>query len=112
MYDEFFNCSDRDRAIFEAGIKLGSIFHQYIGNTMKYEDKDKMEKAIKASLLAQPYCEYADVNLILPEKKERDYVSITENMFKISVRINVNGYVINGFLEYMDKYRYPLIYFK
>ncbi|MCI2413518.1 MAG: dihydroneopterin aldolase, partial [Cuniculiplasma sp.] len=34
MVDEaasYFHCTDRERAIFEAGIKLGSIYHQYVG---------------------------------------------------------------------------------
>ncbi|MEM3428929.1 MAG: dihydroneopterin aldolase family protein, partial [Thermoplasmatales archaeon] len=27
----YFSCSEKERAIFESGVKLGAIYHQYIG---------------------------------------------------------------------------------
>ena len=26
-----FNCSERERAIFEAGVKMATIYHQFVG---------------------------------------------------------------------------------
>ena len=31
LADKYFNCSLRERVVFEAGIKLGTIYHQFVG---------------------------------------------------------------------------------
>ncbi|MEE9268050.1 MAG: dihydroneopterin aldolase family protein, partial [Thermoplasmata archaeon] len=35
---DYFECTDAERAAFEAGIKLGSIFHQYVGAPVSPEN--------------------------------------------------------------------------
>jgi hypothetical protein len=29
--DSYFSCTDSERAAFEAGIKLGTVYHQFVG---------------------------------------------------------------------------------
>ena len=48
----YFKCSDRERAIFEAGIKLGTIYHQYVGAPLNLSNVESLEKAISASASA------------------------------------------------------------
>jgi len=45
----YFVGTDRDRAAFEAGIKLGSILHQYIGVPLTRENATSLERAIEAA---------------------------------------------------------------
>ena len=45
--EKYFNCTDRDRAAFEAGIKLGGLFHQYMGSPVNEGSALYMEEAMK-----------------------------------------------------------------
>src|SRR5207245_2976567 len=51
---EYFAGEDRDRAAFEAGIKLGSIVHQYVGTPLTSATAPSLERAIEASTRVQP----------------------------------------------------------
>jgi len=108
MYDEFFSCTQRERAIFEAGIKLGSIFHQYIGNTFDIKHKEVIEKAIEQSLLSQPYCTHAKA--ILKIHNAMAHNIITEDLLDIEITVQVGKEKINGYIKYTNNY--PLIFFK
>ena len=52
---KYFNCNDRERAVFEAGIKLGTIYHQFIGTPVSASNIDILEKAIEESIKIQPF---------------------------------------------------------
>src|SRR2546428_10945027 len=49
--------TDRDRAAFEAGIKLGSILHQYVGTPLTAASAGSLERAIEAATRVQPLVE-------------------------------------------------------
>src|SRR3989449_7481088 len=51
---KYFAGTDRDRAAFEAGIKLGSIVHQYVGAPLTSETAPSLERAIEAATRGQP----------------------------------------------------------
>ncbi|MGI0149977.1 MAG: dihydroneopterin aldolase family protein, partial [Thermoplasmata archaeon] len=44
----YFAGTDRDRAAFEAGIKLGSIVHQFVGAPLTRGNAGALERAIEA----------------------------------------------------------------
>src|SRR3970282_735461 len=50
----FFRCSDRERAVFEAGVKLGSVYHQYVGCPVDRRGVAALERAIEAGGGAPP----------------------------------------------------------
>ncbi|MGA1873218.1 MAG: dihydroneopterin aldolase family protein, partial [Thermoplasmatota archaeon] len=52
---KYFNCNARERATFEAGIKLASLYHQYIGSPVNPDSVDHFEKAMEKGMMAQPY---------------------------------------------------------
>src|SRR2546428_9451198 len=54
---EYFDGNDRDRAAFEAGIKLGSIAHQYVGTPLTSASAASLERAIEAATRVQPLVE-------------------------------------------------------
>ena len=54
-FKKFFNCTDRERAAFEAGIKMGTIFHQFIGTPVSIKNAEVLEKSIENSIMIQPY---------------------------------------------------------
>src|SRR2546422_8002456 len=54
---KYFAGTDRDRAAFEAGIKLGSIVHQYVGSPLTSATAPSLERAIEAATRGQPLVE-------------------------------------------------------
>ena len=37
----------RDNALFEAGIKLGALYHQFVGAPVNHDTADSLEQAIE-----------------------------------------------------------------
>jgi hypothetical protein len=54
---------ERDQAIFEAGIKLGALYHQWVGTPISKESAESVEKAIEKSVILQPCVEKITVRL-------------------------------------------------
>lgn len=56
--------TDRDRAVFEAGIALGMVMHQFSGIPVRSRsDLEVVEETIKRAILAQPFRSNARVKL-------------------------------------------------
>ena len=68
--------TDRDRAIFEAGIKLGALYHQWVGTPISRKSAASVESAIEKAVILQPYVEEITVRL--------DRSLMTENTFGYS----------------------------
>src|SRR5438309_11228334 len=61
----YFAGTERDRAAFEAGIKLGSILHQYIGVSLTRKHATPLERAMEAAARVQPLVEDVTVRIDL-----------------------------------------------
>src|SRR2546428_5125222 len=59
----YFAGTDRDRAAFEAGIKLGSIAHPYVGAPLTGASAPSLERAIEAATRVQPFVERVRVRV-------------------------------------------------
>jgi hypothetical protein len=68
--------TDRERAIFEAGIKLGALYHQWVGTPVSRTSAASIEKAIEQAVILQPFVEEITVRL--------DRFLMTENTFGYS----------------------------
>jgi hypothetical protein len=55
--------NERERAIFEAGIKLGALYHQWVGTPVSKESAASVEQAIEKSVILQPFVEEITVRL-------------------------------------------------
>ena len=55
--------SDREKAIFEAGIKLGALYHQWVGTPISRESAASVETAIEKAVILQPFVEEITVRL-------------------------------------------------
>lgn len=111
----YFAGNDRDRAVFEAGIKLGSIFHQYVGTPLTRESARDLEKAIESAARVQPMVE--DVRVRIDRKRLRargpyKYASLTEEMLHAEVTVRVGGALATAVLRYVPELDYPLMYLK
>jgi hypothetical protein len=55
--------TDRERAAFEAGIKLGALYHQWVGTPVSLATAELLEQAIERSVALQPAVESVRVHL-------------------------------------------------
>lgn len=111
----FFAGTDRDRAAFEAGIKLGSIVHQYVGTPLTPKSAGLLERAIEAGARVQPLVD--DVRVRIDRKSIRlrgpyRYAVLTEDMLNLEVTIRVGEARAVGVLRYVPNLDYPLMYLK
>ncbi|MHB8396450.1 MAG: dihydroneopterin aldolase family protein [Thermoplasmataceae archaeon] len=111
---DYFNCTDRERAIFEAGIKLGTIYHQYVGVPINMSNLVSLENAIRESVMVQPFVISADVKIDPETVKKRQgvykYITLAGDMLSVSVRIRYRDSEVTGHLQYVEKMDYPLMY--
>ncbi len=66
----------RDQAVFEAGIKLGALYHQWVGTPISRKSAASVESAIEQAVILQPFVEEITVRL--------DRNLMTENIFGYS----------------------------
>ncbi|MCK5773909.1 MAG: dihydroneopterin aldolase family protein [Thermoplasmata archaeon] len=108
-----FNCSDRERATFELGIKLASFFHQYLGAPINLGNVDSMERAMREGILNQPFVLDAEITLDREEIErsvsEFGYCSISERMMAGRITIEYKGFEAVGELHWTEELRYPLM---
>lgn len=55
--------NDREKAVFEAGIKLGALYHQWVGTPISRDSAATIEKAIERAVILQPFVEEITVHL-------------------------------------------------
>jgi hypothetical protein len=67
---------EREQAAFEAGIKLGALYHQFIGTPVSPETVPKLEEAIEQSIGLQPFVRQIRVRV--------DRTAMQENIFGYS----------------------------
>ncbi len=111
----YFAGNERDRAVFEAGIKLGSIFHQYVGAPLTRDTARDLERAIESATRVQPMVE--DVRVRIDRKRLRSrgpykYASLSEEMLHAEVTVRVGAARATAVLRYVPELDYPLMYLK
>ena len=110
----FFKCTDRERAAFEAGIKLGAIYHQHVGAAVDGRSVVALERAIEASTRAQPHVESVRVRIdrsaLRPARGLYQYTSLAGEMLDVSVVTRVGGARARGRLRYIARLHYPLMW--
>lgn len=111
---KWFRCSDRERAAFEAGIKMGSIYHQYVGAPVNESNVEALERAIEAGARVQPFVE--DVRVRIDRAKIRakrgapyKYWSVTGEMLDVWLRVRYHDIVAECRMDYVPELRYPLM---
>jgi hypothetical protein len=67
---------NQNQAVFEAGIKLGALYHQWVGTPISRRSAASVESAIEQAVILQPFVEEITVRL--------DRNLMTENRFGYS----------------------------
>lgn len=109
-----FNCSTKDRALFEAGIKMGTIYHQFVGVPVDQNSVDALEDAIEKGVLVQPYVKDVKVridrNVFGPKKDEYSYVSLSGEMLDVVLTIMIDDVQVTAEMRYDAVLKYPLMF--
>jgi hypothetical protein len=110
----YFNCTDSERAVFEAGIKLGTIYHQYIGAPVNRASVHILEKAIEAGALVQPFVKNIRVSIdkknLGSKKGIYTYKTLNANMLSVRLTIRYKDIETTCELQQVPEIRYPLMY--
>ena len=111
---KFFNCSDSERAAFEAGIKLGTIYHQFVGTPVSQSNVEVLERSIEEGVRIQPFVDDVKVKINRDKLKntrdEYDYDSMTGDMFDVELKIKYEDSKAVAKLKFIQELNYPLMY--
>jgi len=114
--ERYFECSDSERAAFEAGIKLGTIYHQYVGVPVSKDNVETLEKAMEAGSMVQPFVESVKVRIDRSKLKQKtgqfDYVSLTGEMLDVSLKVDYKGSKVDAGMKFAKEMNYPLMFIK
>jgi len=79
--------NDREQAVFEAGIKLGALYHQWVGTPISRESAASIEAAIEKAVILQPFVEEISVRLDrnLMAENRFGYSELSGLMFKVEI---------------------------
>lgn len=108
-----FACSPAERACFEAGIKLATVYHQFVGTPFCRRNAADLERTIAECIEVQPYVESAEIHIRPTERDKKDqysYESLTGNMIDAVVKIAVEGTEVTAEMRYDSELDYPLMY--
>ena len=109
--------TDRERASFEAGIKLGALYHILCGIPIS-SDEDvikSVENGIEAAISCQPYVKSVKLSLnrekIIGDKStEFDYDEISGRIIRAELVIEYKTTKIVAKIDWIEDMQYPLMY--
>ena len=109
--------SDRERACFETGIKLGSLYHILCGIPISSNENiiKSIEDGIEAAISCQPYVKSININLdrekIIGDKStEFDYDDITGKIIHAELVLEYKSIRIIAKIDWIEDLQYPLMF--
>ena len=106
--------STREQAAFEAGIKLGALYHQFVGAPVNMDTVESLETAIQKSISVQPFVE--NINVSIDRKMIQEslndtfgYCELQGRMLLVRLNVIYKDARIDAKLEYDGKLGYPLM---
>ncbi len=114
LADSRFACTPRERAVFEAGIKMGTIYHQFVGTPFNKGSVSDLERTIERTINVQPYVTDVSVSIDRSVFDRGDdtysYVSLTGEMIDAKVTIVMGDSEVTAEMRYDPELDYPLMY--
>ncbi|MFA6372764.1 MAG: dihydroneopterin aldolase family protein [Methanothrix sp.] len=98
-------------AAFEAGIKLGALYHQFVGAPVSLKTSAGLEEAMQKSISLQPYVKEVRVSINRQMLNENffGYGELEGRMITAEVQIDYEGEKVVAKLEYDAEKKYPLM---
>ena len=102
--------TDAEQACFEAGIKFGSLYHQFAGTPFSLDSADSLATAMEEAIENQPYCESVTVEIQREElhaalaEGPADYTEFTGKFAEIEIVVDYEGSEVVARMEMDDGY--------
>ena len=109
--------TNRERACFETGIKLGALYHILCGIPISSDDKviSSIEKGIESAISCQPYVKSVKISLnkekIIGDKSTPfDYDEISGQIISAEIIIEYQSTQVIAKINWVEDLQYPLMY--
>ncbi len=110
--EEIYN---RDKALFEAGIKLGALYHQFIGTPVSTKTAKELETAIEKSVSLQPWVSAVKVEIDREKVRKCEngnkfkYCELRGEMLDVEVVVGYEEVEVHARVKYDEEMDYPLM---
>ena len=101
--------TDTEQACFEAGIKFGSLYHQFAGTPVSPDSTRSLETAMAEAIENQPFCE--SVSVAIDDDRVADaidhdsgYTELTGRLMTVEMHIEYEGVTAQTRMEMEDGY--------
>jgi len=77
-----------ERACFEAGVKFGTLYHQFAGTPVSPDNAASLERAIEESIENQPHCVDVTVDILedrLAAAIDHGYTELTGEFMEVEI---------------------------
>jgi dihydroneopterin aldolase len=106
--------SRREALLFEAGVKLGGVFHQYLGMPVSARTAGPLARAVEAAVGLQPFVRSVRVRVDPSRggplgKGAFAYRYLTAEMLDVSVELVDGPVSVRARLRHRADLRYPLM---
>ncbi|HDS45471.1 MAG TPA: hypothetical protein ENN68_05185 [Methanomicrobia archaeon] len=105
--------TDRDNALFEAGIKLGALYHQFIGTPVSVETAESLENAIAQCVSLQPWVRAVTAKIdrakVRARANEFGYGELRGEMLDVTVVVRYKTVEARVRVNYDKERDYPLM---
>jgi hypothetical protein len=101
--------TNTEQACFEAGIKFGSLYHQFAGTPVSPDSTRSLEAAMAEAIENQPFCQSVTV-AIDDDRVAADidhangYTELTGRLMTVEMRIEYEGVTVQTRMEMDDGY--------
>ena len=101
--------TDAQQACFEAGIKFGSLYHQFAGTPVSPDSTRSLETAMAEAIENQPFCESVDVaidddRVAAAIDHDNGYTELTGSLMTVEMEIAYEGIIARTRMAMEDGY--------
>ena len=101
--------TDAQQACFEAGIKFGSLYHQFAGTPVSPDSTRSLETAMAEAIENQPFCESVTVEIdddrvAAAIDHDNGYTELTGSLMTVDMEIAYKGVTARTRMEMEDGY--------
>jgi hypothetical protein len=100
--------TDTERVCFEAGIKFGSLYHQFAGTPVSPASAASLERAMAEAIENQPCCRSVAVDIdeaaLAAAVDDHGYVELTGRFMHVEMEVACDGVVVHTEMVMEDGY--------
>jgi hypothetical protein len=101
--------TEPETACFEAGVKFGSLYHQFAGTPVSPSSTASLERAMAEAIENQPHCtsvtvEIHDDRVAAAIDHEEGYTELTGELMTVEMRIDYEDTTVWTSMEMADGY--------